>query len=154
LIYEALPGVEIGISENQCLWIQSAMSGSEKIETNDVIELRLKNTFVWLGRVDFVVNSGGIKLFPEQLEKKINAWMTDKYPGVPHFFFGEADDQLGQRLVLYLEGEPSQFNLEAMEEGMKKILGKYEVPKKINWLPRFTYTESGKINRPETAKKP
>jgi O-succinylbenzoic acid--CoA ligase len=154
LLYQTLPGVEIGVSENQCLWIQSAMSGSEKIETNDVIELRLKNTFVWLGRVDFVVNSGGIKLFPEQLEKKINAWMTDKYPGVPHFFFGEADDRLGQRLVLYLEGEPSQFNLEAMEEGMKKILGKYEVPKKINWLPRFTYTESGKINRPETAKKP
>jgi O-succinylbenzoic acid--CoA ligase len=154
LIYEALPGVEIGISENQCLWIQSAMSGSEKIETNDVIELRSKNTFVWQGRADFMVNSGGVKLFPEQLEKKINAWMSDRYPGVPYFFFGEADERLGERLVLYVEGEASQLNLEALEEELKKLLGKFEVPKKINLLPRFTYTDTGKVNRPVTAKQP
>jgi O-succinylbenzoic acid--CoA ligase len=154
LIYEALLGVEIGVSENQCLWIQSPMSGAEKIETNDSIELRSKNSFVWLGRADFVVNSGGIKLFPEQLEKKINAWMTARYPGVPYFFFGEPDDRLGQRLVLYVEGEASQFNLEALEEGLKKLLGKFEVPKKINLLPQFTYTETGKVNRPVTAKQP
>jgi O-succinylbenzoic acid--CoA ligase len=154
LIYEALPGVEIGVTENQCLWIQSPMSGSEKIQTNDVIELRSKNAFTWLGRVDFVVNSGGIKLFPEQLEKKINAWMSDRYPGVSYFFFGEADERLGERLVLYVEGEASQFNLEALEEKLKKLLGKFEVPKKINLLPRFTYTDTGKVNRPVTAKQP
>ena len=154
LIYETLPGVEIGVSENQCLWIQSPMSGAEKIETNDSVELRSKNTFVWLGRADFVVNSGGIKLFPEQLEKKINTWMSERYPGVSYFFFGEEDDRLGQRLVLYVEGEASQFNLEALEEGLKKLLGKFEVPKKIYLLPQFTYTETGKINRPVTAKQP
>ena len=154
LIYETLPGVEIGVSENQCLWIQSPMSGAEKIETNDSIELRSKNTFVWLGRADFVVNSGGIKLFPEQLEKKINPWMSERYPGVSYFFFGEADDRLGKRLVLYVEGEASQFNLESLEKELKKLLGKFEVPKKINLLLRFTYTETGKINRPVTAKQP
>jgi len=154
LIYVALPGVEIGVSENQCLWIQSPMSGAEKIETNDSVELRSKNTFVWLGRADFVVNSGGIKLFPEQLEKKINPWMSERYPGVSYFFFGEADDRLGQLLVLYVEGEASQFNLESLEKELKKLLGKFEVPKKINLLPQFAYTETGKINRPVTAKQP
>jgi O-succinylbenzoic acid--CoA ligase len=107
-----------------------------------------------LGRADFVVNSGGIKLFPEQLEKKISAWMSARYPGVPYFFFGEADVRLGQCLVLYVEGESSQINLEALNEGLKKLLGKFEVPKKINLLPRFTYTETGKVNRPLTAKQP
>ena len=154
LVYQALPGVAIGINEQDCLWIQSPMSGTEKIQTNDTIELRSKNSFTWIGRTDFVVNSGGIKLFPEQLEKKINAWMTARYPGVPYFFFGEADERLGEHLVLYVEGEASQFNLEALEEGLKKLLGKFEVPKKIYILPRFTYTETGKINRPVTAKKP
>ncbi len=152
LIYEVLPGVEIGISENQCLWIQSPLSGSEKIQTNDVIELRSKNSFVWLGRADFVVNSGGIKLFPEQLEKKINAWMAARYPGVSYYFFGESDDRLGQRLVLYVEGEATQFNLEVLEEELKKLLGKFEVPKQIYLIPRFTYTATGKINRQQTAK--
>ncbi len=154
LVYQALPGVAIGINEQDCLWIQSPMSGTEKIQTNDTIELRSKNSFAWIGRTDFVVNSGGIKLFPEQLEKKINAWMTARYPGVPYFFFGEADERLGEHLVLYVEGEASQFNLEALEEGLKKLLGKFEVPKKINLLPRFTFTETGKINRPVTAKQP
>jgi O-succinylbenzoic acid--CoA ligase len=154
LLYQTLPGVEIGVSENQCLWIQSPMSGAEKLETNDSVELRSKNTFVWLGRADFVVNSGGIKLFPEQLEKKINPWMSERYPGVSYFFFGEADDRLGKRLVLYVEGEASQFNLESLEKELKKLLGKFEVPKKIYLLPQFTYTETGKINRPVTAKQP
>jgi O-succinylbenzoic acid--CoA ligase len=128
------------------------MSGSEKIQTNDVIELRSKNSFVWLGRADFVVNSGGIKLFPEQLEKKINAWMAARYPGVSYYFFGESDDRLGQRLVLYVEGEATQFNLEVLEEELKKLLGKFEVPKQIYLIPRFTYTATGKINRQQTAK--
>jgi O-succinylbenzoic acid--CoA ligase len=154
LIYQTLPGVEIGVNENQCLWIQSAMSGPEKIQTNDLIELQSKNSFIWLGRADFVVNSGGIKLFPEQLEKKISAWMSARYPGVPYFFFGEVDDRLGQRLVLFVEGEASQFNLVALEEELKKLLSKFEVPKKINLLPRFTYTDTGKVNRPVTAKQP
>jgi O-succinylbenzoic acid--CoA ligase len=154
LVYKCLPGVEIGLDEEGNLWVQSPMSGKERIATRDKIELRSKNTFVWLGRADFVVNSGGIKLFPEQLEKKINTWMSERYPGVSYFFFGEADDWLGQRLVLYVEGVASQFNLEALEEGLKKLLGKFEVPKKINILPRFTYTETGKINRPVTAKQP
>jgi O-succinylbenzoic acid--CoA ligase len=151
LIYEALPGVEIGVTENQCLWIQSPMSGSEKLQTNDVIELRSKNSFVWLGRADFVVNSGGIKLFPEQLEKKISALMTDRYPGLPYFFYGEADERLGQKLVLFVEGEQSEVTLEVLEGELKNLLGKFEIPKQIYPLPRFKYTPSGKINRPETA---
>ena len=151
LIYQTLSGVEIGVSENQCLWIQSPMSGSERIQTNDVIELRSKNTFTWLGRADFVVNSGGIKLFPEQLEKKISALMTGSYPGVPYFFFGEPDERLGQRLVLYVEGEQSALTLEVLEEELKKFLGKFEIPKQIYLLSSFKYTPSGKINRPETA---
>lgn len=153
LVYQVLPGVAIGINEQDCLWIQSPMSGSERIQTNDVIELRSKNSFVWVGRADFVVNSGGIKLFPEQLEKKISAWISERYPGVPYFFYGEADERLGQRLVLYVEGEQSALILEVLEEELKKFLGKFEIPKQIYLLPRFKYTPSGKINRPETAKR-
>ena len=153
LIFQTLPGVEIGVSENQCLWIQSTMSGSAKIQTNDSIELRSKNSFVWLGRADFVVNSGGIKLFPEQLEKKISAWMFERYSGMPYFFFGEADERLGQRLVLFVESEQSVVTLEVLEEELKKFLGKFEIPKQIYLLSSFKYTPSGKINRPETAKR-
>jgi len=151
LVYQALPGVAIGINEQHCLWIQSPMSGPEKIQTNDNIELRSKNTFTWLGRADFVVNSGGIKLFPEQLERRIAWLLQETCPGCNYFLFGENDSRLGEQLVLYVEGNGEEKRRIALEAGLEQTLGKYEVPKKIYFKPVFTYTPTGKINRPATA---
>jgi len=153
LVYQCLPDVHIGLTEEGTLWVQSPMNEHAKLATQDRIELRSKNSFVWLGRADFVLNSGGIKLFPEQLEKKISAWMSERYPGLLYFFYGEADERLGQRLVLFVEGKLSEVTLEVLEVELKNLLGKFEIPKQIYLLPRFKYTPSGKINRPETAKR-
>jgi O-succinylbenzoic acid--CoA ligase len=151
LVYQALPGVAIGINEQDCLWIQSAMSGSEKIQTNDIIELRSKNTFVWLGRADFVVNSGGIKHFPELLERRIAPLLEKTCPGCAYFLYGEKDSRLGEQLVLYVEGTGEENKRLALEAGLKQILGKYEVPKKIYFKAAFAYTPTRKINRHTTA---
>ncbi len=151
LVYQALPGVAIGINEQQCLWIQSPMGGPEKIQTNDTIELRSKNTFTWLGRADFVVNSGGIKLFPEQLERRIAPLFEENYPECAYFLYGEKDNRLGERLVLFVEGNEEENKRHALEAGLSQILGKYEVPKKIYFKSAFAYTPTKKINRPATA---
>ena len=151
LEYQALPGVAIGINEQDCLWIQSPMSGSERIQTNDTIELRSKNTFTWLGRVDFVVNSGGIKLFPEQMERRIAPLLEEICPGCAYFLFGENDGRLGERLVLYVEGMVEETKRFTLEAGLGQILGKYEVPKKIYFKAAFAYTPTRKINRHATA---
>ena len=151
LVYQALPGVAIGINEQHCLWIQSEMSGTERIQTNDTIELRSKNTFAWLGRADFVVNSGGIKFFPEQLERRIAPLLEEICPGCAYFLFGEKDSRLGEQLVLYVEGTAEEKRRLALEAGLGQILGKYEVPKKIYFKAAFAYTPTKKINRPATA---
>ena len=151
LVYQALPGVAIGINEQDCLWIQSPMSGIERIQTNDNIELRSKNTFTWLGRADFVVNSGGIKLFPEQLEGRIAPLLEETCPGCAYFLFGEKDSRLGEQLVLYVEGAGEEKKRLALESGLGQILGKYEVPKKIYFKASFAYTPTRKINRQTTA---
>ena len=151
MVYQALPGVAIGINEQDCLWIQSPMSGTERIQTNDTIELRSKNTFTWLGRADFVVNSGGIKLFPEQLERRIAPLLDDTCPGCAYFLFGENDSRLGEQLVLYVEGKEEEKRRLALEAGLGQILGKYEVPKKIYFKASFAYTPTKKINRHATA---
>ncbi len=151
LVYQALPGVAIGTNEQDCLWVQSPMSGSEKIQTNDRIELQSKNTFTWLGRADFVVNSGGIKLFPEQLERQIAPLLEEICPGSAYFLFGEKDSRLGEQLVLYVEGPREETKRLALEVGLGQIVGKYEVPKKIYFKPAFAYTPSRKINRHATA---
>ena len=151
LVYQALPGVAIGINEQDCLWIQSPMSGSEKIQTNDTIELRSKNTFVWLGRADFVVNSGGIKHFPELLERRIAPLLEKTCPGCAYFLFGEKDSRLGEQLVLYVEQTGEEKRRLALEAGLEQFLGKYEVPKKIYFIAAFAYTPTRKINRHATA---
>ncbi|MFN5337768.1 MAG: AMP-binding protein [Bacteroidota bacterium] len=151
LVYQALPGVDIGTNKQDCLWIQSPMSGSAKIQTKDRVELRSKNSFAWLGRADFVVNSGGIKLFPEQLEQRIAPLLDEIYAGRAYFLFGEKDPRLGERLVLYVEGTGEEKKRLALEAGLEQILGKYEVPKKIYFKAAFAYTPTGKINRHITA---
>jgi O-succinylbenzoic acid--CoA ligase len=151
LVYQALPGVSIGVNEQDCLWILSPMSGAEKIQTNDTIELWSKNTFTWLGRADFVVNSGGIKLFPEKLERRIAPLLEETCPGSSYFLFGEKDNRLGEQLVLYVEGTSEETKRLALEVGLGQILGKYEVPKKIYFKPAFAYTPTRKIIRQATA---
>jgi O-succinylbenzoic acid--CoA ligase len=52
-----------------------------------------------LGRNDNVVNSGGIKLIPEQIEEQLSAYSS-------RFFVGESQMlTLGEKLVLVIEGE-------------------------------------------------
>jgi O-succinylbenzoic acid--CoA ligase len=130
------------------------MSGGKKIATRDKIELKSKNSFVWLGRADFRVNSGGIKLFPEQLEQKVAQLMHALLPGVAYFFFGEKDPLLGEQLVMYLEKSLTSTSIPTLEKELRRHLGKYEVPKVIYGRPSFVYTPTGKINRSATAKLP
>jgi o-succinylbenzoate---CoA ligase len=150
LLYHILPEVEIGQDSRGALWIKSEMSGPDTIQTNDLIELRSKTSFVWLGRVDFVVNSGGIKLFPELIEQKAEEVIEEIFPGISYFFFGEKDEQLGEKMVLFLEATASSSRTKILKERLADVLGKYELPKKIYFSPKFARTESGKINRLKT----
>jgi O-succinylbenzoic acid--CoA ligase len=106
---------------------------------------------VWLGRADFVVNSGGIKHFPELLERRIAPLLEKTYPGCAYFLFGEKDSRLGEQLVLYVEGTGEENKRLALEAGLEQILEKYEVPKKIYFKAAFAYTPTRKINRHTTA---
>lgn len=150
LVYHVLPGVEIGQDSRATLWIKSEMSGAEPIQTNDLIELRSETSFVWKGRADFMVNSGGIKLFAELIEQKAEGVIEEIFPGISFFFIGEKDELLGEKLVLILETTESSSRVKILKERLSDVLGKYELPKKIYFSPKFARTESGKINRLKT----
>jgi o-succinylbenzoate---CoA ligase len=148
LTYKTLPNVEIGQDEIGAIWIKSPVSGSEKIQTTDLVEMKSSTSFVWLGRTDFVINSGGVKLHPELLEQKSEHMIAEVFPECRYFFFGEKDDALGERLVLLVEKTVANEELAMLlQEKMRNAFGKFEIPKKIYFLPSFVQTESGKINR-------
>jgi o-succinylbenzoate---CoA ligase len=149
-VYQTLPGVQIGQDERGALWVISPMSGSEKIQTNDLIEQISENHFSWLGRADFVINSGGVKLHPELLEQKVETTIKELFPGSSFFFFGEKDNKLGERVVLIIESVANQDAEEKLVQRLGMILGKYEVPKAVYFSPKFQLTPSGKIDRHQT----
>lgn len=151
LIYHALPGVEIGQDIRGALWVKSAMSNQQTIQTNDLVELNEGNSFKWLGRADFVINSGGIKLHPEILESKIESSIQQFYPNQAYFLYGVPEEKLGQKLVLVIETlDIKPEKAESLLEILKGILHKYEIPKEIQLIPEFVRSPTGKINRPKT----
>lgn len=67
-VYRALPGITFEVDNRDCLIIKSTYFSFKNIATNDIVELISPHEFRWCGRYDNVINSGGIKLYPEQLE--------------------------------------------------------------------------------------
>jgi len=141
--FKLLPNISISLDQRDCLVIDAPRISNQKIITNDLVRIISKNEFMWLGRIDNVVNSGGIKLFPE----KIEARLMDK---IPHRFFigGISDPILGEKLVLIIEYEKYKLS-----ENIFDDLEKYEKPKEIFFVPKFIQTESGKIKRKEILKR-
>jgi O-succinylbenzoic acid--CoA ligase len=85
------------------------------------------------------------------LERRIAPLLEKTCPGCAYFLYGEKDSRLGEQLVLYVEGTGEENKRLALEAGLKQILGKYEVPKKIFFKEAFAYTPTRKINRHTTA---
>lgn len=137
--FKLFPNISVSLDERECLVINAPRISKDKIVTNDLAEFKSENEFIWLGRIDNVVNSGGIKLFPEKIEPQL----ADK---IPHRFFlgGIPDSVLGEKLVLVVESEKYDFDTSVFEE-----LDKYEKPKEIFFVPKFQETESGKVKRVE-----
>lgn len=141
--FEIFPDININVDERDCLVID--LPGfHEPIITNDLVRIIDNSHFKILGRYDNIINSGGVKLIPETIEKKLSSLLNQ-----PFFVTGANDDRLGQKLVLIIEGKevPDLSNL------VKQSLSTYEVPKEIIYVSEFIRTETQKINRQKTLEK-
>jgi len=141
--FKALPDVSFSKDERECLVISAPKVSDDSVITNDIVNLISETEFEWLGRFDNVINSGGIKLFPEQIEKKLAELLINRF-----FVAGLPDENLGQRLVLVVEGELDANKLLQTLKEDDNFEG-FEIPKSIHKLPKFLETDTGKIRRKE-----
>jgi len=141
--FKTLSGVTVTTDKRECLVIDAPQISDTKLITNDLVKLISNSEFEWLGRYDSIINSGGLKLIPEQIETKLNSLITARF-----FVAGLSDQVLGEKLVAFIEGEEDFTLLQKMKS--IKALSKYEVPKEIYFLPKFIETENGKLNRLKT----
>lgn len=111
----------------------------EALLTNDQVELYSPTTFKWLGRTDFIINSGGVKINPEEVESKLTTVIN-----VPFFIAGIPDDRLGSKVILVIESK-QKINLN--KEVLKQFLTPFSIPKLVFYCGSFERTKSGKINR-------
>ncbi|MFI5203630.1 MAG: AMP-binding protein [Flavobacteriales bacterium] len=141
--FDVLPGFNVALDERNCLIIEAPHLG-DRIFTNDVVKLTSRK-FEWIGRADNIINSGGIKFSPEELEKEIAGLIPQRYviSSVP-------DAVLGNRLVLVLEVE--QLSNQEKETCIAKVSEILKGPRKIHELRilgDFPVTGTGKIKRKE-----
>jgi o-succinylbenzoate---CoA ligase len=147
--FETLPNITIRQDERACLCIKAPYLPDEII-TNDVVELKNLQEFIWLGRFDNVINSGGVKIFPESTEKKIENVFFQLNLKNEFFISGLPDDRLGQAVTLIIEGDLTTDQQILLETKLKKDLSRYEVPRSIKFVQQFFHTDTGKINRART----
>jgi o-succinylbenzoate---CoA ligase len=141
--FTVFPNISISQDDRKCLVISSANLYVDRIITNDVVDLISEKEFIWLGREDNVINSGGIKLIPEQIETKLSTKIPSRF-----FVAGVTDDTLGEKLVLFIEGNSYPLDLNDFND-----LDKYEKPKDIKFVAQFPETETGKVKRNEVVLK-
>lgn len=138
--FSVLPYVTISTDTRDCLVIDVPQISKSKIITNDVVKIIGNSEFELLGRFDNVINSAGVKLFPEQIEMKLAHKISTRY-----FVIGIPDEKYGEQLALVIEG-----NSITIGEGFFNDLLPYEKPKAIYFVPKFLETESGKLKRSAT----
>ncbi|HEX8547137.1 MAG TPA: AMP-binding protein [Cytophagaceae bacterium] len=151
--YTALQGVKFSTNQFGCLVVSSGLTDGRPLVTNDIVELISEKEFIWVGRRDNIINSGGIKVSPEKIEEII-AKAFSSFQLSPNFFiYGIPDDRFGEIIALAIEGEPLPKKVETdLLEKIKDDSEKYLFPKLIRYAAKFIYTSTGKIDRLRTKK--
>lgn len=140
--FHTLNEIEISLDERGCLQIFAPNLNPELLITNDLVEIINGKEFRFLGRIDNVINSGGLKIYPEQLENLVKKEITNEVA-----FLGIPDEKLGQKLVLVIEGEAGK-NIH-QELSTISYPSKNHQPKEIIFLENFPRIPNGKVNRKE-----
>ncbi len=143
--FKVMPDVRCDVDDENCLTLMVPYISNDIMRTNDVVELIDKTSFRLLGRRDFVINSGGKKIYPEQLEETL-AEVLDG----PFFFCGFPDETLGEKLVLLVEADTTEKA--RIQQLVTKVFeaDKHHIPKAVFCLETFVYTPSGKLDRKGT----
>jgi O-succinylbenzoic acid--CoA ligase len=146
--FTVLEGVEIFTDVRNCLVIHTPALGKQPIVTNDVVHMLSSNTFEWVGRIDNVINTGGVKVQAEKVEKAAERVLLQLELQRRFFIAPLPDSLLGEAVTLFIEGTPFSAEQEKnLFYSLGKQLTRYENPKYIRYISAFTQTPSGKLDK-------
>ena len=163
-VIEHTPNIEMKV-ENRSLWIRSARTAAQYlggeslqplkddegfVDTGDMIELR-DGRYYFIGRRDGVINVGGLKVHPEEVESVIN-----RHPEVYVSLVRTQKSPIMGALVVadvVLKAAEQSCRHDALElqhnilRFCRDSLSSHKVPAAINFVPSLAVAETGKLIR-------
>mgnify|MGYP003288627694 FL=1 len=139
--YYPFSSVTLSLSPENTLVIEAPLVCDDILQTNDIARIYPDGSFIILGRKDNVINSGGIKIQAEEVEKLLRPFILQ-----PFVITSVSDPRLGQVVTLLIAG---QLDMEELKNKVQEILPPYERPKYIRMVDLIPQTGNGKINRIE-----
>lgn len=144
--FTILDDVEISKDERGCLTISAPKLNPQILKTNDLVEFKNQKQFRFLGRIDHVINSGGLKIYPEELERLVKQQISNET-----IFIGIKNESLGEKLILIIEGTENPEVIDQLS--LVKYPSKNHRPKETIFIENFPRTPNGKIDRLALKKK-
>ena len=144
-LYQCLNHVQISNNNENRLVIKSKKIGIESLTTNDIVEIVGNQLFKYIGRMGNVINSGGLKIHSEQVEKTLSHHLNSSQ----FFIDKEPHDEMGEICILIcLESISEKSVLEATSHIHNKKLA----PKKVYWVKKIHFKSNDKLDRIKTRK--
>ncbi|MBR5168685.1 MAG: AMP-binding protein [Salinivirgaceae bacterium] len=138
--YTPLGGVSVGLSANGCLTIDAPHLSDSTLITNDIAELNSTGGFRILGRADNVINSGGVKIQIEEVERMLLDY------GIDNVAVSCCSDEKFGQVVVFVTTRNT--NDKALNNAIS-LLPKYWQPKHIVKVDAIPMAGNGKIARGE-----
>lgn len=135
--YKPFPSVKISQNEEGCLVIDAPLVCSERLVTNDIVEIS-EAGFRVIGRKDNVICSGGIKIQAEEVERILKPYIRE-----PFLITKRKDEKFGEIVVLLTESN----DLEKVKNASRQHLPKYWQPRDYVFAEKIPMTETGKPAR-------
>ncbi|MBN1116420.1 MAG: AMP-binding protein [Bacteroidales bacterium] len=138
--FKVLPGIKIEKDARGCLVVHVPFL-DEPVHTNDLVDIIDESQFLWLGRYDNIINSGGIKVKPEEIEASIAKVIDADFA-----IIGLPDEKLGQAIAIVIESD-QQVNEAEIKELLKEILPSNLMPRRFLNIETLPRTSSYKVDR-------
>ena len=119
------------------------VDGERFVVPGDLARIEADGTITLLGRGNTCVNTGGEKVFPEEVEGALKS-----HPGVfDALVIGIPDDRLGQRVAALVQPRDGvDLDLAELEAAARERIAGYKVPRTVWLVDHIGRTPSGKAD--------
>lgn len=126
--------------DDDALVIDAPLLCDDVLHTRDIARIFPDGSFLVVGRKDNVINSGGLKIQAETLEKMLQPLIE-----LPFVITSVPDERLGEAVTLLVE---TAGVLPVSPDRLAALLPAYHLPRHLFAVREIPRTENGKTDRP------